>query len=232
MADLTPPKHLFFDLDDTLWDFETNSLAVLQELYAEFELEQKLCTDFERFYTAYKSINHTLWQRYYQRQIDKAFLRNHRFHLAFQQFNYNNYEENLLITAQYLARTPLGKALKEGCLDTLDYLRQRHTLHLITNGFSEVQAIKIDNCGLRSYFSALVVSEEHGFIKPDAQIFRLAESMAGARPRDCVMIGDNFECDVKGAQNAGWEAIHFSDTTMHGYKGRVIGHLQELKEIF
>lgn len=232
MAHLRSRKHLFFDLDDTLWDFEGNSSRVLQELFHEFALEEKLNTNFQDFYAAYKMTNAELWTRYYQKQIDKAYLRNHRFNLAFSRFGYDNYEENLLITGQYLERSPKGKLLKEGCLEMLDYLKHNYKLHLITNGFKEVQAIKINSCGLRNYFSAIVISEEHSLTKPDEAIFRLAESMAGASREECVMIGDNFECDIQGALNAGWEAIHISDSAAPGFTGHSISSLKEIKAFF
>ncbi len=205
---------------------------MLQDLFQEFDLQQKLQADFKEFYAAYKVTNVELWARYYQKQIDKAYLRNHRFNLAFNRFGYDNYDENLLITAHYLERSPKGKLLKEGCIEVLDYLKANYNLHLITNGFKEVQAIKLESSGLRNYFSAIVISEEHSLTKPDEAIFRLAETMAGAGREECVMIGDNFECDVQGALNAGWEAIHFSDTALPGFQGHSISSLKEIKAFF
>lgn len=223
---------MFFDLDDTLWDFEKNSSTVLKDLFFEFNLAEKLSADFETFYSTYKKINLDLWVQYYKKQIDKTYLRNHRFNLAFKEFGYDNYDENLLITEQYLKRSPKGTHLKEGCLDVLNYLKDNYILHIITNGFKEVQHIKIDGCKLRDYFSQIVISEEHSLTKPDEQIFRLAESFAGASAEECVMIGDNFESDIEGALNAGWEAIYFSEEIKNGYKGHAIRKLEELKEMF
>ncbi len=232
MATLTGKKHLFFDLDDTLWDFEKNSHAVLQRLFAEFNLAHKLKTGFAEFYTAYKTTNLQLWAMYYQRQIDKAYLRNHRFNLVFQLFNYDNFEENLVITERYLAQAPHGKLLKEDCLPVLSALKQHFSLHIITNGFKEAQSVKLDNCGLLPYFSTVIISEEHQLLKPDEKIFRLAESLSGALQHECVMIGDNLECDVKGAINAGWEAIHVSELKPSGFSGHSVSRLSQLKPIF
>jgi len=231
MASLTGKKHLFFDLDDTLWDFEKNSSLVLQELFVEFNLEEKLRAGFDKFYSVYKTINQQLWALYYQQKIDKAYLRNHRFHLVFQVFNYSNYEENLVISEKYLARAPHGKFLKDDCLEVLGALKQHFALHIITNGFRETQAIKLDNCGLRPYFSTIIISEEHRLLKPDEKIFRLAESLSGGAHTECVMIGDNLECDVKGALNAGWDAVHFSELRSVGFDGLTIGKLSELKTL-
>ncbi|MGZ3900702.1 MAG: hypothetical protein ACXVNQ_09790, partial [Bacteroidia bacterium] len=91
-------KHVFFDLDDTLWDFEKNSSHVLSTIFTEYDLSSKLKTDFHTFHTTYKEVNNDLWRSYYKKEIDKQFLRDNRFHIAFQKFDYHNYEENLVVT--------------------------------------------------------------------------------------------------------------------------------------
>ena len=230
--DLKHKKHLFFDLDDTLWDFEKNSGIVLQQLFLEFDLENKLKTDFLTFISVYKKTNLALWQQYSKKEIDKNHLRNHRFNIVFNKFDYDNYNENLEVTEHYLNRAPKGTHLKDGCIETLDYLKTNYHLHIITNGFKEIQAIKIDGCGLRDYFKNIIVSEEHNLSKPEEKIFRLAETFATAKQEECVMIGDNFESDVKGALNAGWEAIYFADEKPENYNGRFIMNLTELKKLF
>ncbi|MCC6369521.1 MAG: noncanonical pyrimidine nucleotidase, YjjG family [Bacteroidia bacterium] len=232
MPGLKQKRHLFFDLDDTLWDFQRNSNYVLRQLYSEFDLQAKLKTDFDGFLSAYKRINQQLWQQYNQRLVDKNHIRNHRFNLAFKEFGYDNYSENLSITEQYLERAPKGTHLKEDCLAVLDYLKPKYELHIITNGFKEIQAIKLDGAGLRNYFGQIIISEEHQMVKPEEQLFRLAERLAGAHTNECVMIGDNFESDIKGALNAGWEAIHFVEDNEPAYTGRQIKKLKELKALF
>lgn len=232
MAALKNKKHLFFDLDDTLWDFNRNSGNVLKELYTEFELEDKLKADFTLFHEEYKKVNFEFWCRYYKREIDKSFLRNNRFKETFKKFNYSNDPENQLITEQYMNRAPHGRFLKEGCLETLAYLARHYSLHIITNGFKEIQGIKLDGCGLRDFFCHIIISEEHNLIKPEEKIFRLAETMAGTTKEECVMIGDNYESDVLGALNAGWEAIYLSENNSEKFEGRVINKLIELKRFF
>ena len=231
MVNLKNKKHLFFDLDDTLWDFEKNSSLILKEIFVQFELGIKLQTSFINFYKEYKGINNQLWSKYYKKEIDKTYLRNHRFNETFKRFNYSNYDENLLVTEQYLKRSPQGKILKKDCIETLMYLKQYFQLNIITNGFKEVQDIKIDTCGLRSYFSNIIISEEYNLTKPDEQIFRLAESFSKTTKDECIMIGDNLESDIKGALNAGWEAIYFSDIKPNDFKGYYIKNLRELKTL-
>jgi len=231
MADLNHKKHLFFDLDDTLWDFEANSTLVLQELFQEFDLKQKLKVDLDQFLSVYYRINLELWRKLYRREIDKHFLRDHRFREVFQFFNYETQAEHLAISQLYLQRAPHGKAQKPGCISTLSELQTRHHLHLITNGFAETQSIKLDGCNLRPFFKHIIISEEHGFVKPEEGIFRLAEKMSGAKQADCVMIGDNLDSDIAGALNAGWQALHFSESGESTHPHHVKS-LPELLKIF
>lgn len=223
-------KHIFFDLDDTLWDFEKNSQQVLQNLFVEYDLTTKLKTDFNSFHTTYKSVNSDLWRSYSKKEIDKQFLRNNRFDIVFKKFSYTNYEENLAVTEHYLQRSPYGTHLKAGCLETLDYLKNKYKMHIITNGFKEVQSIKIKNCGLNNYFGHILISDEHNLSKPDEKVFRLAETMAACKPADCLMIGDNYESDVEGAMKAGWKAIWYSGEPKNDQINK-IEHLNELKNI-
>jgi putative hydrolase of the HAD superfamily len=224
-------KHIFFDFDDTLWDFEKNSAIVLEQLFAEYELSEKLKTDFDTFHVTYKKINQELWRSYYKKEIDKQYLRNNRFDLAFREFSYTNYKENLEVTEHYLARSPYGTHLKADCIDTLNYLKEKYTLHIITNGFKEVQDIKIDACGLRDYFSCILISEEHKLTKPDLEIFRLAETLANCQKEECVMIGDNFESDIVGAEGAGWKSVFLSENPKEDFNGKIISGLGELKQL-
>ncbi|MBA3665944.1 MAG: noncanonical pyrimidine nucleotidase, YjjG family [Bacteroidetes bacterium] len=223
-------KHIFFDLDDTLWDFEKNSSQVLTALFSEFDLGTKLKTDFETFHYTYKEVNNSLWRSFNKKEIDKPFLRNNRFDIVFKKFLYHNYEENLKVTELYLERSPYGTHLKKDCIEVLDYLQPNYSLHLITNGFKEVQHIKIENCGLKPYFSQILISEEHQLLKPDEKIFRLAETLANCSREECLMIGDNFESDVEGALNAGWKSI-FLTQEKSNHKVYTIDHLLALKQI-
>lgn len=223
---------LFFDLDDTLWDFEKNSTSVLSELFIELELQNKLKVDFLSFCNAYKKITQTLWDEYAKKKVDKHHVRNRRFELLFEQFNYINKQDSKHMAEFYLLKTPHGKALKEDCLDVLDYLKPHYHLHIITNGFTDSQNIKLNNSGLVNYFSCIIISEEHQLAKPDVAIYKLAESLTGTKSTECVMIGDNFENDVQGSLNAGWEAVYFATQNKKTFNGNHINGLRDLKTIF
>lgn len=228
---LNQVKHIFFDLDDTLWDFEANSKNVLQQLFDEFRLDKKLNTDFNTFHTGYKKVNAALWRAYYQKDLSKEDLRDQRFHTTFCDFGYSAFEESKTISEVYLSRSPQGKLLKPGCLEVLQYLHQKnYQLHIITNGFKEVQRLKLEAAGLTPYFNTVIISEEHGYTKPDTALFRIAELLTGSTANTNVMIGDNLESDIVGGKRAGWQTIHFNDTkTLFSNAGKSIRQLDELK---
>lgn len=203
-------KAIFFDLDHTLWDFELNSHEAIAELYMQHELSNKGINDFTEFIKVYKKVNHEMWDDYHHNRISKEALRFGRFSRALKSFNINDdgLAENLSI--QYLEICPVKTNLFPNTLTVLDYLKQHYDLHIITNGFKEVQYLKIRNSGLEKYFSKIHISEEIGFKKPEPEIFLHAVKTAGTIPEKCIMIGDNLDTDIKGASNAGIDHVFFN----------------------
>jgi putative hydrolase of the HAD superfamily len=227
--------HLFFDLDNTLWDFDLNSHNVLQQLFHELELAGKLNTDFNVFHAHYKKKNDELWHLYYKKQIEKSELRYRRFHDSFLNFGLDDVELSKHLSEEYVRLSPYSKALKPGCMEMLADLSAKHQLHVITNGFKEIQHIKIDNSGLRPYLNEVIISEEHGLTKPNVEIFRLAEGKVGAKKDECVMIGDNWVSDIEGALGAGWKAVFYklNEHALFDHKDlQTIEHLSELTSVF
>ncbi|MBL7896719.1 MAG: YjjG family noncanonical pyrimidine nucleotidase [Bacteroidia bacterium] len=227
--------HLFFDLDNTLWDFDLNSYNVLNTLFSDLNLEHKLHVKFDAFFSFYKKKNDELWYLYYKKQIQKSELRYKRFYDSLLHFGSNDLELSKLLSEEYVRISPYSKALKPGAIETLETLSKHHSLHIITNGFKEVQNIKIDNCGLRNYFQEIIISEEHGYTKPHIEIFRLAENRADADKSECVMIGDNWISDIEGAIGAGWKAVFYkmNEKALFAHKNlQEIAHLNELQELF
>lgn len=204
--------HLFFDLDNTLWDFDKNSKAVLEQLFSENNFESKLSVDFETFHDFYYKKNDELWHLYYFNKIKKEELRYKRFHDTLLNFGLDNLHLSKAIAEDYVKISPYSKHLKEGCIEVLDHLSSDYHLHIITNGFAEVQDITIDHCVLRKYFKAIIISEEHGLTKPHVDIFRLGEKLANTTADKCIMIGDNWVSDIEGAVGAGWKAVYFNET--------------------
>ncbi len=206
-------KHLFFDLDDTLWDFESNSKLVLINLFKKYNLNTLLNTNFNDFFKTYKIINTQLWQQYSLNIITKKYLRIYRFELSFNVFNYSNIDLSVAFSEDYISLSPYGTKLIPQTIEVLDYLKPKYQLHIITNGFKEVQHIKLNNCNLLPYFNQVIISEEHQTNKPDKRIFEIAQQLAKASKNECLMIGDNFDNDIIGANNAGWQAIWLNNSS-------------------
>lgn len=206
-------KHIFFDLDHTLWDFEKNSREAIFHLFLEYGLAAVCKTDFEGFITVYEGINHELWRLYALQQVSKEELRYQRFHKTFLHFKYDDVEVARRWADEYLSISPYKTHLIEGSLEVLNYLKAKdYVLHIITNGFKEVQHIKLSESKLKDFFHHIIISEDHGVNKPDIRIFELAQSLSGAEKPECIMIGDNYETDILGALNADWKAVYFSGT--------------------
>lgn len=226
-------KHIFFDFDNTLWDFEKNSREALFQLFNEHSISHKCLTDFDNFINVYEAINHDLWHKYSLQLTSKEELRYQRFYKAFLHFNYDDIDLAHHWANEYLTISPFKTHLIEGTLEVLDYLKGKYELHIITNGFKEVQHIKLNSCNLYPYFSNIIISEEHGFNKPDVKIFELAQQLSNSDNTECVMIGDNYDTDILGALNAQWKAIYLAKENIKTSSEHLhIASLNELKRLF
>lgn len=191
-------------------------------------------TNFDFFIEVYEAINHELWHLYGLKQTTKEELRYQRFYKTFLHFRYDNLALAHHWADDYLKISPYKTHLIDGTMDILLHLKDKYQLHIITNGFKEVQHIKLDCTNLKPFFEHVIISEEHGFNKPDIKIFNLAQQLAQAQKHECVMIGDNYDADILGALNADWRAIYLSnnkaDNTHQNFQQ--IEKLIELKDIF
>ena len=203
-------QHVFFDLDHTLWDFETNSKQALQQIFDENELSNKGITSFEKFHEKYVPINDRYWARYHNGIVNKAQVRHGRFYDTLLQFGVKDAELAEKMAESYVTLSPRMTALFPNAVDVLKYLQQKYKLHLITNGFAEVQWIKLEHSGLRTFFEHVIISEEVGTQKPDKEIFEIAMQRAGTTAEACIMIGDNYNTDIQGAKSAGMDQVFFN----------------------
>jgi putative hydrolase of the HAD superfamily len=206
---VTKYKHIFFDLDRTLWDFDSSSEMAFSEIFDKYNLFGKGIESVKTFQKAYNIHNEELWELYRVGKIEKENLRNLRFHLTLADFGIVDHELASNIGDDYLAISPLKVSLFPNALEILAYLQSKYTLHLITNGFSEVQFIKLKASGLDKYFNEVITSEDAGVKKPDVRIFEYSLQKTGAEVHESLMVGDDPEVDVKGAQNAGIDAVLF-----------------------
>lgn len=203
-------RHIFFDLDNTIWDFEKSSMATLAELYDKYSLPTLGVRSFDAFVAAYKHRNELLWEEYRMGKVDKNTLRNQRFNLTFWDMGLDPETAPQGMADDYVILGPRRSHLFPHAHETLSYLQDKYTLHIITNGFAEAQTVKMEAADLNKYFSEVIISEHTGYKKPDERIFRHSMEKAGASEDECLMIGDGLEVDVIGAQQAGWRAIYFN----------------------
>lgn len=227
---------LFFDLDHTLWDFEQNARETLQELYARNGLEQKGVPDFDSFFARYSYHNHKLWSRYSKGFIKQDELRWKRMWLALLDFKIADTALANKLAVEFLELLPYKTNLFPYCIEILDYLKEKnYRLHLITNGFNEVQHCKIQSCNIHHYFEEVITSERSNSLKPQKEIFEYALAVSGADKNKSIMIGDNLEADIEGALKIGLDTVfvnHLKITDTSVMPTFIVHHLQELETLF
>lgn len=221
-------RHLFFDLDHTLWDFDKNSRLAYQQIFE----EHNLVLDLNRFIEVYEPLNLEFWRRFRENEITKEELRYQRLKTAFDACDFPVTDEQIDLFADlYIKYLPLNNHLFEGCVEVLDYLKPKYQLHLITNGFANVQQRKVTASGLSDYFDVILTAEAAGVKKPAPDIFHQALSMANAQVENSVMIGDSYLADIQGAQGVGMQTIWFHITDEEIPQGQmVVHHLLDLKD--
>lgn len=197
-------KHIFFDLDHTLWDFETNSKKTFSFIFQRNNLK----VNFDQFIQVYKPINFRYWKLFREDKVSKKDLRYGRLREAFDAIEYGIQDEMIhLLSEEYITYLADHNSLFDDALTLLDYLKPQYKLHIITNGFEEVQHRKLRNSNLLPFFDQVITSEKVGVKKPSPVIFEYALDITGAGADESVMIGDNFEADILGALNVGMQAI-------------------------
>lgn len=223
-------RHIFFDLDHTLWDFETNSRATLVNLFQKHELDRAFGCDQDHFYRRYIAVNDQKWALYRHGKLTKEELRAQRFYDTFDSLGWCDADFCAGFEKEYLDLCPRQTALLPGAVELLDYLKENYILHIITNGFVETQSIKIRESGLEPYFTQVVSSEEIGINKPNARIFVESLKRAGATRKDSLMIGDNLEADVLGAKNCGIDHVYFNPRKQ-AHAEKITYEIRELAEL-
>jgi len=226
-------KVIFFDLDHTLWDYETNSCETLKELYTQYDLQAKGVTTTEDFLQTFREVNAALWVLYDQGLIDSEVIRKERFKKVLSPFG--AYEEKLCyeISHEYLHTCPKKGNLIPHAYEILEYLKAHYALSVITNGFEEIQHLKLASGNLQGFFDHIVTSQKAGHKKPARQIFDYALGLNGIACHEALMIGDNLVTDIGGARNAAIDAVYFNpDKISHDQKPDFeIGGLHELYEM-
>jgi len=227
-------KHLFFDLDHTLWDFDKNSEVSLRKLYDEFDLKGRGIDDFNALFKAYTYHNDRLWERYRNKFIKRDELRWKRMWLMLLDFKVADTALAHELSTAYLEILPTQTLLVPHAKEILEHCKGRYEMHLITNGFETTQRLKLQYSGIARYFKHLITSERSNSMKPHKDIFDYALALAKADVEESIMIGDAIDIDILGAINAGWDTVYYNPHRVpHPRKPTYeIHHMEELMKIF
>lgn len=226
-------KSLFIDLDDTLWDIHQNAKECLEEIYVDYGYQQYYPT-FNDYYEVYMPSNQHLWGLYRQGKIRKDELIVERFLVPVREFGIDDAAYAKSLSDDFLERTTHKTKLIDGAIDLLDYLKPKYRMHILSNGFREVQFKKIENSGLKSYFDKIILSEDANINKPHPDIFTYALKNTNSRRVETLMIGDSWEADIVGARNSRIAQLWFNPAGLpaQGFQPTyTVKTLQEIKEI-
>ena len=228
-------RHLFFDLDHTLWDFEANARATLEELYHSLQLEHRGVNDFDLFHKNYLAHNEKLWERYRNGFIKQEELRVKRMWLALLDFKIADDELAKEMSARFLDLLPTRTILFPYTKEILQYLADKnYELHLITNGFEKTQHSKLKHSGLDEFFKEVITSEGSNSLKPNKEIFDFALTKSGATKEQSIMLGDSIEVDIIGAKDFGIDQVYINHLGIDPpiKPTYTVTSLKQLEEIF
>ena len=199
---------VFFDLDETIWDYRANAEDTLVDLFHNNNLKNLF--NLEDFITVFFIVNRELWDLFDQQKIDKSVIREKRFKIALERLDSSDTNLCMLLQDQFMAQCPQKTKVFPNAIEVINELSNHFNLHIITNGFENIQHHKLNSAGVGHHFKELITSEMAGAQKPDPRIFNLALKRANSIAQESIMIGDNLFADVRGAKNVGMEAIYFN----------------------
>lgn len=222
-------KNIFFDLDNTLWDFTANARDTFNEIFSIFNLWNTIGS-IDRFIEAFIFYNDELWDKYRKGQINKEVLRTERFRLTLKKLNIRSKDLSQLISNAYFELMPQKTILMRHAHEVLEYLKTRYHLLILTNGFPEIQQAKIKNSGIDSYFDRVVTARDAGYKKPDSRIFGYALTTINGRKSEAIMIGDDLQVDIEGAMKFGMDQVFFN-RKMISHNLPVTYEVKDIKEL-
>ncbi len=223
-------KAVFLDLDDTLWACNENTMEAFEEVYNQFDLSRYF-PSFIEFSAIYFPYNEQMWHLYNLGKIGKEELNIRRFSYPFNKVGINDEVFIKEFMETYFELIPTKSKLVTGAKELLDYLAPKYPLYILSNGFTEMQYIKMRSGGIEKYFSGVFLSDEIGVNKPDRKIFEYALSKAGFERDEVIMIGDNILTDIQGAANAGIDQVYFNPSKKELADFSPTYHINELFQI-
>jgi putative hydrolase of the HAD superfamily len=200
---------LFFDLDHTLWDYVSSSKETLSDLFDVYLVQHQLF-DFESFFKSFNKVNEKLWHQYNKGKIGKEQIRENRFDQILIALGIGDKSLSLKISTEYLYECPRKPNLLPHALSILETLHKKHPMYILTNGFEDVQAIKLEASGINHYFEQVITSDGCGYTKPDTAFFAHALELSQCTSSSALMIGDNLKTDIAGALNSGIDTVYFN----------------------
>ena len=224
-------QHIFFDLDNTLWDHRRNAYLTLKDIFTRENVQEKYNLGFEEFHKEYFTINERLWAQIRDGEIDKDFLRKHRFYDSFLFFGIDDFALAQTFENNFLDEILNYNDLVEGAFELLeDLAEKKYHLHILSNGFMEVTYRKCELSGIKNYFETITSADEINIRKPHPEIYEYALNKAGAKIEESMMIGDDWIADVEGGKSFGLKVIFF-DVFNDNYKAPDVTVIKKLSEI-
>lgn len=224
-------QHIFFDLDNTLWDHRKNARLTLEELFRREQIREKYNLVFEDFHKEYFTVNERLWAQIRDGEIDKEHLRKHRFYDTFLFFDIDDFELSQKFEHHFLDEILNYNELVEGSFELLEYLSEKkYRLHVLSNGFQEVTYRKCELSGIKNYFETITSADEINIRKPQPEIFEYALNKSDAKKEESIIIGDDWIADIEGGLSFGLKAIFF-DVFNDNYTAKNVKTVKKLLEI-
>ncbi len=221
-------NNIFFDLDHTLWDFDKNSDLTFFKILKKNDIS----IDVSKFLNFYHPINRKYWDMYRLNKVSKADLRYYRLSDTFKKLNYEINDDRInQLAIDYIEHLSDFNHLIPDTLTVLELLKSKYKMHIITNGFKEVQKRKLQKSDLIQYFETVTISEDVGVKKPHKLIFNHALTAANANVESSIMIGDNFNADILGALGIGMKAIYYDFHKTNEQERENVVIVKSLKEI-
>lgn len=224
-------QHIFFDLDNTLWDHRRNAKLALEDLFNREQIREKYSLTFEEFHKECFTVNENLWAQIRDGEIDKEYIRKFRFYNTFLFFGIDDFELAQRFEINFLDEIVSYNHLVEGAFELLEYLSQKkYRLHVLSNGFKEVTYRKCELSGIKNYFETITSADEINIRKPHPEIFEYALSKSGTKKAESVIIGDDWIADIEGGLAFGMKAIFF-DVFNDNYTAEHVKTVKKLSEI-
>ena len=223
-------KCVLFDLDHTLWDYESNCAEAISDLFHKYELKHRGVDSITHFLKTFNAVNTPLWDQYDRGETHRDVIRFERFNRILLQVGVDDYPLSLRMSADYVAESPRKKNLMPFAIEVLDYLHAKYSMFIITNGFDEIQGTKLISTGIEKYFKDVITSEKAGHKKPAKEIFNYTLLQNGFLSHEAIMIGDNLLTDIAGARNASIDTIFYNATGIR-HTAKVTHEIKSLEEL-